>query len=1220
MVCIVGAPAVAFAQIPYDPPSAVRPPPNVMVLMDATRTTLIDGNGRDMSGNCTSSCHDEGETPNPRGHNDMTDYLNGLTRLQLARRVLTGGWGWNPSGPAPAGANAATSLEGVMDQYKVNWGVAYYDGIGTRIVKDPDDNNVASQKAVIDFGHVPAPSAAWYTHPDNTEQMGRGIDCTDTTVPFNDCVVPVNSQVSLHSFLPFHRTTNCCANNNATNSSTAAAQYRARQARALYDIARYWDPTAAAPVFPETVIPRPRFAPVAPSDPNGPPAIIRLPGSLGHDENLIPNDASNVLTSAPPAGCRRNFTIMLTDGHGGRAYNIQNDGQSCDVPAPLPPFCITNDDAAALIYNQQGPGGDLCTQRDGNGDCTGTERSDQLFVIHFGVLDDVANSNRMADYGWDGKAGGPGINEAFLGAPGGNITDLSPFIAAFSAVMGFVVGGRDYVGATPSVTRFGEFLISSSFGIRDCSGLNPSQCNIGRPGELRMQPIVAGVLGPAAWLAGANLTARDHVTRDLITGFPSTSISPSDDNCSTWATCCAVLGTCPDAAEMTTIPDPTLTNPRPSPVATVNTTGWGALALEWNDVSFLRGDPASQFSNGVFRGSSCDKDDIAGTCCVDTDGDGFPGGTLTASTGLYTMACMNDRTKLADIANSRPVVVGAPSGIGEDIERWTRFLDVSLPRDGSILPDFGGTSQVRNRDEVVFVGGNDGFLHAFLSREFDTAETNPARVASYRTIAGSCGNGRGRCGGSELWAYSPKLLQDNWPLIQSGHFFMVDGTPVVSDVLFTKNDPTPETLVANYCNEHDVPTTADCDDWEYRTALVQCLGAGGPGCFAMDVTNPYDPQLLWERDFSNQTATIRAASTSRPQIIRSRRVVLDNSVSPSVQRSIPYYVAVMGGGLNEVNATNPSERVGSVVAVGVEDGQYYFSAGTELADADFAGSPTCLDADQDSYVETCYFVTTEASLYKVRFGNATFPGDPSRGIDVVKFFDGRDAIARVHPAFQSDVNAYTRVVATFDLAGRLVLFFGSGNFESIADSTEQNYFFKVIDAYPDVQPTADVTIGVGGNNLSRTNGACRTLDYAASSFGTVTSTQSPGVLRLDPGQKILFDPVLAGGTVLFSAYEPNANQCLPGSGFLYGIRYDNCTPGIDSNGDGDLDTDRIDFTGGLTASDDQRSGFPTGPVVDEETGTVFVTLDDGRIVSSRASTNQRLDQPVLKLWWREIIQ
>ncbi|WP_167595198.1 pilus assembly protein [Collimonas pratensis] len=146
---------------------------------------------------------------------------------------------------------------------------------------------------------------------------------------------------------------------------------------------------------------------------------------------------------------------------------------------------------------------------------------------------------------------------------------------------------------------------------------------------------------------------------------------------------------------------------------------------------------------------------------------------------------------LGDIVSSRAYPVGVPSAT---------YADTSNPGYSAFV-----TAQ-KSRKTVVYVGANDGMLHAF-----DGALTGT--------------------GGSELFAYVPSFLF-NGPTATPAvnglasltstnyiHHFFVDATPVVTDVNFGK---------AGSAN-----TGAD-----WRSLLVGGLGKGGKGYYALDVSNP----------------------------------------------------------------------------------------------------------------------------------------------------------------------------------------------------------------------------------------------------------------------------------------------------------------------------------------------------------------------------------------------
>ena len=101
------------------------------------------------------------------------------------------------------------------------------------------------------------------------------------------------------------------------------------------------------------------------------------------------------------------------------------------------------------------------------------------------------------------------------------------------------------------------------------------------------------------------------------------------------------------------------------------------------------------------------------------------------------------------------------------------------------------------RQSVLYVGANDGMLHAFNG---DT--------------------------GAELWAYVPHMVYpmlstlatDNWDV---RHLYSADGSPQTMDVFNSATGA-------------------------WKTILVGGLNKGGRGYFALDVTDPNNPKGLWE--------------------------------------------------------------------------------------------------------------------------------------------------------------------------------------------------------------------------------------------------------------------------------------------------------------------------------------------------------------------------------------
>ena len=133
--------------------------------------------------------------------------------------------------------------------------------------------------------------------------------------------------------------------------------------------------------------------------------------------------------------------------------------------------------------------------------------------------------------------------------------------------------------------------------------------------------------------------------------------------------------------------------------------------------------------------------------------------------------------RLGDIVGSSPVLVSAPSE-SFDLD----FFD-------STYADFRET--YANRRNVVYVGGNDGLLHAF-NAGFESSSEASSLIFSENSIGGTA---TAHELGAELWAYAPlNLLPHHQWLTDPNyrHVFYMDGNPEVFDVnIFDPDDTHP---------------------------------------------------------------------------------------------------------------------------------------------------------------------------------------------------------------------------------------------------------------------------------------------------------------------------------------------------------------------------------------------------------------------------------------------
>ncbi|MDO8262125.1 MAG: PilC/PilY family type IV pilus protein [Gallionella sp.] len=188
------------------------------------------------------------------------------------------------------------------------------------------------------------------------------------------------------------------------------------------------------------------------------------------------------------------------------------------------------------------------------------------------------------------------------------------------------------------------------------------------------------------------------------------------------------------------------------------------------------------------------------------------------------------RTKLlGDIINSGVVYSGVPT-TGISSSTYSSFYTNNVAR-----------------TPAVFVGANDGMLHAFNA-------TN----------------------GNELFAYIPSWMGPRLSALTSAsyvnaHQSYVDGPPTVA--------------------EAQVGSAGTAADW--KTVLVSGTGGGGQGVFALDVTNPSAfsaSNVMWE--FTHDDDVDMGNVIGRPQILKLRTSAY-NATTATYK-----WFAVVGSGVN----------------------------------------------------------------------------------------------------------------------------------------------------------------------------------------------------------------------------------------------------------------------------------------------------------------------------------
>jgi type IV pilus assembly protein PilY1 len=382
---------------------------------------------------------------------------------------------------------------------------------------------------------------------------------------------------------------------------------------------------------------------------------------------------------------------------------------------------------------------------------------------------------------------------------------------------------------------------------------------------------------------------------------------------------------------------------------------------------------------------------------------------------------------------------------------------VGSPKGFSFDPDYMSYRDANaGRMRVVYIGANDAQLHAF--DEFH---------------------------GTELWSYIPETQ-----------------LPRCQDLADT-----------NYCHEYYVNLTPKVQDAKvggiWRTVLFGGMKHGGDGYYALDVTDPKQPQVLWD---THVPATIE--SWSQPEVI--------------VSKSLGGTVAVVGSGPDYV--TNEAR----VIFLNMEDGTVLWEDLLSIhTDVNMATAAEAIDLNYDGYEDVFYIGDLAGHMW--RYDLRTWP--PQRSL-----------------LFKNDQPIQAEPVITVDYNYDVYLFFGTGRYLDPIDflTVETQTFYCVIDKH-------------NGTILGRYD-----LVDQTQTIQHVTPDARGWYVDLvqGPGERVVEPNALVAGIVYFTSFKPMAERCqFGGFSWLYAMKF-RSGAGYDDDDDDSNDTteNRVEEIGEGVAS------------------------------------------------------
>jgi len=553
------------------------------------------------------------------------------------------------------------------------------------------------------------------------------------------------------------------------------------------------------------------------------------------------------------------------------------------------------------------------------------------------------------------------------------------------------------------------------------------------------------------------------------------------------------------------------------------------------------------------------------------------------------LANCNREWKLGDIVSSTPKLVSNVKLNNFNLQTPTGYNDASYNA-------FINTSTYLNRG-MVFVGGNDGMLHAFklgILKELDS-RFEKAKIVNSSGATATSADHLGR----EQWAFVPKQVLPYLKYLADpdyNHLYYVDRTASIVDASI--GIPAAGT---GACQTDASQCAKSSETW--KTILIGGMGIGGASkssadtctapdnCvktpvsgmgyssyFALDVTNPETPKYLWE--FTGTAgAPDLGVSTTGPAIVRI--ATKDASGNPDHTKNGKWFAVFASGATGPIDTNahqfkGESDQQLKIFIVDLATGSLVKTISPAGLTNAFAGSlaTSWIDGDRSNaaspgfysddavyigYVRKCVSgdagctVGTWTKGGVLRLSTKESP-DPA-STDIAKQWSVSSLISDIGPVTTSVTKLQDRNNKS------LWIYFGTGRFFYKADDASSTSQQKLYGVKEPCYSTSDRQLrtpylNIAGGTDNRLDKTCtdavsgtltnQTGDAATAPAATLAATSPGWYLNLDTtnssylSERAITDPIAApSGAVFFTTFKPSADICkFGGDSLIWALRYD----------------------------------------------------------------------------------
>ncbi len=528
-----------------------------------------------------------------------------------------------------------------------------------------------------------------------------------------------------------------------------------------------------------------------------------------------------------------------------------------------------------------------------------------------------------------------------------------------------------------------------------------------------------------------------------------------------------------------------------------------------------------------------------------------------ASTGHYRTRAY----RLGDIVNSKPNAVGVPNQV---------YYDSTNPGYAAFKTAYAA------RNTIVYVGSNDGMLHAF---------------------DGSTG---GTTSGQELFAYIPSFVygSSSSAAATTGiealgnptftHHYLVDATPGQFDVDLVNTYASATTRATSSTRTMCTSTAQANAATNWCTLLIGGLGKGGKGYYALDITDPTSwtsesavaNKVMWEF-----TDTHMGYTYGTPSVVKTRKwgwvVVMTSGYNNDNGVGYFYFVSPSTGALLERVAT---------------------PTGSSSAPINM-GQHTAYEPDYtDGTADAVYGVDLNGNVWRVDLTPTTGSYAAPTLIATLKDASSNTQPITTRPLVEQDTSSTARYVLV-----------GTGRLLSDTDITSAlvQSFYAIIDGtvsyggfYTAATLPANVSFPIVRSELNANTNLLTGISAAAGTVGWYYDLPVVGGIA----ERVNVDPTTTSGIVAWAGNLPNGSACSPsGTGDTYATAF--------STGKTVLWNAT---TGTYIASINDPNGIITEVSFINVSGTTYLYSGDSTGAINKNTTNITSNGGVKQLNWRDV--